>query len=200
MKNNTRYALTALLSISLLASCSRPQAFVQRSTRESFARTEQVAANTVSEINPPATSAVELSAPAEQPAAQLETVSQQLEASARDNSALTADRSVQKRLARVRTMLAAASTKAASAEVVSAPAKKPNLAERLMLNKINKKIGKQLAPQNPEKTMLNVGTLTTGAVLVLIGLLLMLLTTGTAATIGLVALIVGAVLLLVGLL
>jgi hypothetical protein len=72
--------------------------------------------------------------------------------------------------------------------------------ERLVLKKINKKINHQLAPQNPNKPMVNAGVLATGAVLVIVGLLLVLLTSGTASTLGIIVLLAGAVLLLVGLL
>ena len=123
-----------------------------------------------------------------------------MDALVRNDSKLAGNKTVQKRLNRVRALLASASTKASlSPTEVSAP-RKMNLVERMMLKKMNKKINKQLAPANPEKTMANSGTLAAGAVLVIIGLLLLILTSGTAATVGLVAVLVGAVILLIGLL
>ena len=44
-----------------------------------------------------------------------------------------------------------------------------------MVKKINKKITHQLAPQNPEKAMANKTILATGAIAVIIGLLILLL-------------------------
>jgi hypothetical protein len=48
--------------------------------------------------------------------------------------------------------------------------------------------------------MISTGTLALGAVLVIVGLLLILLTSGAGMTIGIIALLAGAVVLLLGLL
>ncbi|GAB3940299.1 hypothetical protein GCM10028805_01840 [Spirosoma harenae] len=124
----------------------------------------------------------------------------QLDALARNDSKLANNKALQKRLSRIRTMLATTNTTDKLAATNATESKKMNLVERMMVKKLNKKISKQLAPANPEKAMVSTGTLATGAVFVIVGLLLVLLTTGTAFTIGLIALLVGAVVLLVGLL
>ncbi|GAB2561230.1 hypothetical protein GCM10027085_60380 [Spirosoma aerophilum] len=142
---------------------------------------------------------VTVATPVEQ-VAQTAKAMDQMEAMVRNDSKLGADKTVQKRLNKIRSLVASTSAKAvASPTEVSAP-KKMNMMERLMLKKMNKKISKQLAPANPEQTMSSRGTLAAGAVLVIIGLLLLILTSGTASTIGLVAVLVGAVILLIGLL
>jgi hypothetical protein len=203
MKNSTNVLVAGLLMTTFFASCSRPVAYFQKSSREHFAPTTTVAQVTPA---PAAVDATEATAVAEAPVtaqqvAQANAAVDQLEASVNKNTTLASDKKVQKRLSRVRTMMAAATAKASIAAPTDVKStRKANLMERLMMKKMNKKINKQLAPQNPEKAMLSVGTLSAGAVLVLIGLLLLLLTTGSAATIGLVLLIVGAILLLVGLL
>ncbi|GAB3043070.1 hypothetical protein GCM10027185_53500 [Spirosoma pulveris] len=156
-----------------------------------------------SEQAAPATESITSNQPVVTPAQQVvqtNTAIDQVDALVRNDSKLSADKTVQKRLNRVRTLLASTSAKAtASPEVTNAP-KKMNLMERMMLKKMNKKISKQLAPANPDQTMSSRGTLAAGAVLVIIGLLLLVLTSGTASTIGLVAVLVGAVILLIGLL
>ncbi|MBD2699338.1 hypothetical protein IC229_01730 [Spirosoma sp. BT702] len=185
--------------IAVFAACSRPVAYFQPSAREHY--TQAPAKSEV--VSPVEATAPATLAPAVTPAEQVAQANAQLDkvdALVRNDSKLAADKTVQKRLNRIRALVASTTAKTNVASVESGSTKKMNLVERMMLKKMNKKISKQLAPANPEKTMLNSGTLATGAVLVLIGLLLLLLSTGTGATIGLIALIVGAVLLLVGLL
>jgi hypothetical protein len=196
MKTNTNSLIAGLLMTTLFTACSRPVAYFQKSTRETFATKAATSTPSVTTGETPAVMAT----PAER-AKQATVAVDQLEASINKNTELATDKKVQKRLSRVRTMVANAMTKASTAAPTDVKStKKANLTERMMTKKMNKKINKQLAPQNPEKAMLSVGTLSAGAVLVLLGLLLILLTAGTAYTIGIVALIVGAVLLLVGLL
>ena len=199
----SKHIFTALLGVAILSSCSRPVAYFQPSAREHFATAPTKVTPLVSTENV-TTGTSEITAPvAEAPAEQVAkaaTALDQMDAVVRNDSKLSADKSVQKRLNRVRTLLASTSAKSTLAPTeVSAP-KKMNLVERMMVKKMNKKISKQLAPANPEKTMSNQGTLAAGAVLVIIGLLLLVLTSGTAATVGLVAILVGAVILLLGLL
>jgi hypothetical protein len=203
MSSFSKHILTALLGAAVLSSCSRPVAYFQPSAREHFAKTPAVAAPVAStesvtlptETTTPAVVAM----PAEQ-VAQTTAALDQVDAMVRNDSKLSADKAVQKRLNRIRTLVASTSAKAVAAPTeVSAP-KKMNLMERMMLKKMNKKISKQLAPANPDQAMSSRGTLAAGAVLVIIGLLLLVLTSGTASTIGLVAVLVGAVILLIGLL
>lgn len=197
----SKHIVAALLGTVVFSSCSRPVAYFQPSAREHYA----TAPAKVAPVAQPESAATvvaqtpvmaSVTAPAEQ-VAQTTAALDQMDAMVRNDSKLSADKTVQKRLNKVRTLLAA---KAALAPTEASAPKKMNLMERVMLKKMNKKISKQLAPANPEKAMANTGTLAGGAVLVIVGLLLLILTSGTAATVGLVAVLVGAVLLLIGLL
>jgi len=200
----SKHIVAALLGTAVFSSCSRPVAYFQPTAREHYA-TAPAKAAPVAQVEmaapvaaqTPATATV--AAPSEQ-VAQTTAALDQVDAMVRNDSKLSADKTVQKRLNKVRTLLAASSAKAALAPTEANAPKKMNLMERVMLKKMNKKISKQLAPANPEKAMVNSGTLAGGAVLVIVGLLLLILTTGTAATVGLVAVLVGAVILLIGLL
>ncbi|GAB3781207.1 hypothetical protein GCM10028818_34870 [Spirosoma horti] len=200
----SKHIVVALLGVAVFSSCSRPVAYFQPSAREHFASAPaKVVPVTQTETAAPVavqtTATASVTTPSEQ-VAQTTTALEQMDAMVRNDSKLSADKSVQKRLNKVRTLLAANSAKAALTPTEANAPKKMNLVERMMLKKMNKKISKQLAPANPEKTMVNSGTLAGGAVLVIIGLLLLILTSGTAATVGLVAVLVGAVILLIGLL
>ncbi len=115
------------------------------------------------------------------------------------NPSLAENKRVEKRMSKVRTMLTNMSTANAAPAATAAP-KKMNLVQRMMLKKMDRKISRQLAPANPEKAMISTGTLALGAVLVIVGLLLIIFATGTGATIGIIALLAGAVVLLLGLL
>lgn len=199
MKTTTQRLLVGLLMTTLFAACSRPVAHFQPSQRDYFtapsgAPVATVDAKAVPEVSPAT------DAPSTQPLAQISPVMAQLDAYVRNDSRLAADKKVEKRLNRVRTLLAVASSANSVSPTATTAPRKANLMERLVLKKINKKINKQLAPQNPNKPMVNTGILATGAVLVIVGLLLILLTSGTASTLGVIVLLAGAVLLLVGLL
>lgn len=199
MKTSSKQLFAALFGLIVVSSCSRPVAYFQPTAREHYAAKTSESAPAVT----PSTSADQtpvVETTNAQQLAQANSSLNELDAMVSTNTKLAENKTVQKRLNRVRTLLASASTKASLAPTETAVPKKMNLMERMMVKKMNKKISKQLAPNNPEKTMMNSGTLATGAVLVLIGLLLLLLTTGTGATVGVIALVVGAVLLLVGLL
>lgn len=204
MKINTKQLLASLLMIALFAACSRPVAYVQPSAREHFA-TIPAKAEPVSAVEVPASAVVETStsAIAPTPAGQLAQASaalDQVDGMVRNDSKLATDKTVQKRLNRVRQFLSVTSAKAAQTSSTTTAPRKMNLMERMMLKKMDKKISKHLAPANPEKAMAIKGILAAGAVLVLGGILLLLLTTGTGATIGVIAIIGGLVLLLLGLL
>lgn len=205
MKFATQQLLASLFMIALFAACSRPVAYVQPSAREHFtalpAETQPVNFVDVSgaEVTNSPASAI-ATTPTDQ-LAQATAALDQVDAMVRNDSKLAADKTVQKRLNRVRTFLAATSAKATTTTSTATNAsRKMNLMERMMLKKLDKKISKHLAPANPEKAMAIKGVLAAGAVLVLAGILLLLLTTGTGATIGVVAIIGGLVLLLLGLL
>lgn len=196
MKITTKQLLASLLMIALFAACSRPVAYLQPSAREHFAASP---AKVESVNSVEATTSAVAPTPAGQ-LAQARAALNQVDAMVRNDSKLAADKTVQKRLNRVRQSLAVTSAKAAQTSTTTNAPRKMNLMERMMLKKMDKKISKHLAPANPEKAMAIKGVLAAGAVLVLGGILLLLLTTGTGATIGVIAIIGGLVLLLLGLL
>ena len=202
MKALSLSVLASLTAVSLLSSCSRPTAYFQRTPAVSYATPAPAAAPVATPAvvtEQPAVSAV-LPAPETAPtvAVQAKAALDQIDALASTKTGLAQNKRTEKRLNRVRTMLA--SMTAPTATAAPATPKKASLLERMMLKKMDKKISRQLAPANPEKTMISTGTLSLGAVLVIVGLLLVLLTTGTGATIGIIALLAGAVVLLLGLL
>lgn len=204
MKKITQHLPLAVLLTILFAACSRPVAYFQKSPREQYTAAPTMTLPTVSSPKDVALP-VDESVPAVLPIT-AESVTSAGTASNQDDALATitrqsaADKSLQKRMNRVRTLLASASVKVATTSPTAGVSRKASLVERLMVKKMNRKINRQLAPENPNKPMLNTGILATGAVLVLIGLLLLLLTSGTASTVGIIVLLAGAVLLLVGLL
>ncbi|GAB3561668.1 hypothetical protein GCM10027578_02760 [Spirosoma luteolum] len=204
MKALSLSVLASLTAVSLLSSCSRPTAYFQRTPAVSYATPAPAAAPvaTPAVVTEQPAVAAALPAPASETsptvAVQAKAALDQIDALASTKAGLTQNKRTEKRLNRVRTMLA--SMTAPSATAAPATPKKASLLERMMLKKMDKKISRQLAPANPEKTMISTGTLTLGAVLVIVGLLLVLLTTGAGATIGIIALLAGAVVLLLGLL
>ncbi|GAB4031256.1 hypothetical protein [Spirosoma jeollabukense] len=204
MNTFSRYFFATILGTTILSSCSRPVAYFQPSAREHFATTSTKAAPAKIVATPsPAivetTTPVAIATPTEQ-VAKANVALDQMDALVHNDSRLADNKTVQKRLNRVRTLLASASAKASLTPTeVSAP-RKMNLLERMMLKKVNKKINKQLAPANPERAMAIQPLLVLGAILVIVGLLLLIFGSGTATTIGLIGLLGGAVLLLLGLL
>ncbi|CAN5491729.1 hypothetical protein BH09BAC4_BH09BAC4_15420 [soil metagenome] len=204
MNTFSRYFFATILGTTILSSCSRPVAYFQPSAREHFATTQTktapiATAETPAPVATEMTAPVAIAAPTEQ-VAKANVALDQMDALVRNDSKLSADKSVQKRLSRVRTLLASASAKVSLTPTeVSAP-RKMNLVERMMLKKMNRKINKQLAPANPERAMAIQPLLVLGAILVIVGLLLLIFGSGTATTIGLIGLLGGAVLLLLGLL
>ncbi|QJW88588.1 hypothetical protein HNV11_03955 [Spirosoma taeanense] len=200
MKITTLRLVTGLMMATLFAACSRPVAYFQPGQREHIAATP-APVNTTETLTPATVEApVVTAATTTEPVVQANAALEQATALVRNDAKLSADKTVAKRLNRVRTLLASASAKGTLTPSATNAPRKAGLMERMMLKKVNKKINRQLAPANPEKAMASTGTLATGAVLVIVGLLLLLLTSGTGATIGLILLLVGAVVLLIGLL
>lgn len=202
MRINTQPLLASLMMVSLFAACSRPVAYFQPTHREQFAtapaKVEAVPSAEVATAAIAETPAV-AATPTEQ-AVQSTAALDQVDALVRNDSKLAADKSVQKRLSKVRTLLAETSAKAAATPATTAAPKKMNLMERLVLKKMNKKISHQLAPSNPNKPMVNRGLLVGGIILLLVGLLLAILASGTGSTIGVIILLLGAISLVLGLL
>jgi hypothetical protein len=203
MKAFSLPVLAALSFATLLTSCNRQQALFQRTPVVSYATPISAAAPvTVAEqpavVAPTTTTEANVTAPAAQ-AVQAKAALAQLDALVSANPSLVDNKRVDKRMSKVRTMLTSMSTANTAPSATAAP-KKMNLVQRMMLKKMDRKISKQLAPANPEKAMISTGTLALGAVLVIVGLLLILLTSGAGMTIGIIALLAGAVVLLLGLL
>ena len=201
MNTFSKSVFSALLGAAMLSSCSRPVAYFQPSTREHFTSTVSTEApKSVVETPAIETPAPAVATPAEQVAQATETMNQ-VDAMVRNDSKLAANKTVQKRLNRVRTLLASASAKTTMSPNETAAPKKMSLMERLVIKKMNKKISKQLAPTNPDKAMAIKGVLALGAVVLIAGLLLLLLSAAgsTGATIGIIGIIAGLALLLIGL-
>lgn len=203
MKAFSLPVLAALSLATVLSSCNRQQALFQRTPVVSYATPAPAAAPVVAAeqsavATADVTPAADVTAPAT-PAVQAKAALAQMDALVSANPSLASNKRVEKRMSKVRTMLTTMSTTNAAPVATAAP-KKMNLVQRMMLKKMDRKISKQLAPANPEKAMISTGTLALGAVLVIVGLLLILLTSGTGATIGIIALLAGAVVLLLGLL
>ena len=190
----TQHILFGLLMAFLFTACSRPVAYFQKSQRESFATktTASVETPIVAVVADPATA---METPAVQPAPAQAALAQ-LDAVVSSDNKLAANKSVQKRMNRVKTLLAAATQPSAVNTAPSQP-QKMNLVQRMMVKKMNKRINKQLAPEHPNKPMANTPILVTGAIAVIVGLVLLLIGSGTVGTIVLLA---GAVVLLLGLL
>ena len=211
MRNSfTNYLLLALTGTALLSSCSPQYAVMQRTPSVSYhspatpATVPVVAEPTVkqsveSDLAPVTDGLVtSMSVAAPAPVVAIQTVRKQLdEAVAVNNRAVTGNRAVEKRVSRAQQLLASAEKQATlTPAAAAAPAKKMSFAERLMLKKINARINKQMAP---EKTNALDRTTRIGLIVAIIGLVLLLVASGTLGTIGLVALIVGLVLVVVGL-
>ncbi len=202
MYTSTKHTILALAVTALLGSCSRPVATFQASKAERFysaqtavapvAAQEAVVSEPVATA-PVATEAVVETAPAT-PAATpaIEQALTKAEAYASTKANSTDARKLERRITKIREVLATSPQKV---EATAGTTKKASLAQRMMMKSMDKKIQKHLAP---EQTMLT-STMTAGLVVGLIGLLLLLLTTGVGATIGLIALVAGIVLVILGL-
>ena len=196
----TKHIFVALMGAAVLSSCSRPVAYFQRGPVDQYntAKTETVAVVTPTEVAQPAEVvapepvAVATPAPAEQ-IAQANATMSQVEAYVRNDSKLATDKKLNKRMDRVKTMLASATTKASLAPNATTSTKKATLLERMAVKKIDKQIKNKLSP---ERTMAK-SLLTIGLIVGVVGLILILVGSGT---IGVIALIVGLALILVDLL
>lgn len=201
MKTLAQRITLLLAGTALITSCSRPYATVQRTPTEHFvsaapARTVQSVAPAEAEAPVVVTAPVETPAlvtPA--PAPEVASVQAQLNEAVASNKTVMADKRVQKQLTKINAALAASTQQASMAPASQTTAKKMNLMERMMVKKIDKKIKQQMYPQ---KTMAK-SLLTLGAIIAVIGLILVLIGTGGLATLGYIALLVGLVLILVDL-
>ncbi|WP_332369472.1 hypothetical protein [Spirosoma telluris] len=179
----TKYLCTTLLGMAILSSCSRPVAYFQRGP-----------------IEPLATAEVELpqmeTAPTELMAKANATLTE-VDAYIRNDSKLAVNEKLAKRMKQAK-MLLMPTHGTLESKAVIAP-HKMNVVERLMIRKINKQINRQLAPNHSEKTMANPVILIGGIVLLIGGLILLIAGTGTAAFIGLILALIGALGTILGL-
>jgi hypothetical protein len=198
MNTSTKHTILALAVTAFLGSCSRPVATFQPSKAERFYTAQTPAAPVVAQeavASEPVAAVSEVAevapaSPVATPA--IEQALTKAEAYASTKADKADARKLERRITKIREVLA---TSPQRVEATTGTAKKATLAQRMMLKSMDKKIQKHLAP---EQTMLT-STMTAGLVVGLIGLLLLLLTTGIGATIGLIALVAGIVLIILGL-
>ncbi len=207
MRMFSKSLMAALIGTALISSCSRPVAYFQPTAREQFksVQVETVAATeavvtpvattqpvsekvAVLEATPVAPSAT----PAEQVAQAKQAVSQ-IEAYVRNDNKLASNKKLVKRMDRVKQLLANTPANDASS-LKATSAQKTSLVQKVMLNRMDKKIKNHLSP---EKTMAK-SLLTIGLIVGVVGLILLLL--NVASPLGIIALIVGLALVLVDLL
>ncbi|MVM28746.1 hypothetical protein GO755_01785 [Spirosoma sp. HMF4905] len=199
MRTITCQLLGSLLLLLLVTSCSRPVAYFQPSAHEQIVPvSSQTATINVTPVQLDQNPAQEIS-PAQQ-VAQAKMTFDEVDALVSNDRKLAGNKTGQKRLSRVRMLLASAATRATLAPTETIALKKATFVERLMLKKMNRKISRQLAPTNPEKTLASKSILVLGAILVLGGILLVALTTGGGFALGAIALATGLVILLIELL
>ena len=185
----------ALTCIGLLSACSRPIAYFQHTvaTSATSQRTQRL-----SEVSIMAAVDGASIVTAHSPSASHISVSQ-FEAYVRNDVRLATNKKLHTRMERLKNALSE-SVKEKTRNVTSMHiARKMNVVERLMLKKLNTRVKNHLAPTHPERAMVNRGLLSGGAILFIIGLLLLLFTTGTASAIGLIALLIGILALILGL-
>ncbi len=202
MKTSTKHVLFALSFTALLGSCSRPMATFQASHTQRFYSPQPTAtvatpAEEAVAVATPAAVATPETVAAPAPAAvatkaDIETMLVKTEAVASTKATAGESRRLARRIAQVRDVLA----KAPVTATTNTATKKNSLVQRMMLKHMDSKMKNQLAPDQPQAK----STLTIGLIVGLIGLLLLLIGTGTVATLGFVALIVGIVLVILGLL
>ncbi len=196
MKTFAQQITLLLAGTALITSCSRPYATVQRTPTEKFAtvtKTETVRAIAPAEA-PVAVETLVAPTPVTTPvqAVEVAAVQAQLNEAVASNKAVMADKQVQKQMAKINAVLATSGQK--STMTPTATTKKMNMVERMMVKKIDQKIKNKMSP---EKTMAK-SLLTLGAIIGIIGLVLLLL--NVASPLGIIALIVGLVLILLDLL
>ncbi|GAB3704392.1 hypothetical protein GCM10027592_35680 [Spirosoma flavus] len=177
----TKPFYASLVALAMLASCSRPVAYFQRGPVTSSA-TASVQPNTLitQHVIEPA-----------QTEATANITAYHSEANVQKDSKLATSTALNKRMIRIGKMLAASA--ATSGSSITVAPHKMNGLERLILKKLNRQLGKQLAPSHPQKAMVAKGKLAGSIVLLIAGLLMLILGTGTLAFIGLIVSLVGAV-------
>lgn len=191
----------ALAGAALLTACSRPVATFQPSKAERFYTQQTTVTPVETQASPVAEATTNVPATVEAapfaPSVAVQT-KQASEALASLKATHASDKRMTRRIERAESMLAEASAKATTSATAQpvATTKKAGLAQRLMLKSMNQKIQKHLAPKETKASF--TGYVRLGAIIGLVGLLLLLIGNGVGATIGLIALIAGLVLLLLG--
>ncbi len=199
MKTLSKHLFAALLGTALISSCSRPVAYFQPTAREQFKPTQTEAVAVVTPTPAVEVNAVETPVAEAAPVSAVKPVDQttqavsRVEAFVRNDNKLASNKKLVKRMDRMKSMLATTTTSKASLTPTTTT-KKATLLERMALKRIDKQIKNKLSP---ERTMAK-SLLTIGAIIAIIGLILILLNTATA--LGVIALIVGLVLILLDLL
>lgn len=189
MTTITQHMRVALIGAFLFSSCSRPVAYFQRGTTESTPR-----ATSLSEA---VTVLPTVPARIESPKLPRETETVQVAYARQGNQLLTSNRT-QERINREKSL---GVSDRPQQRLKEGSAYRPmNRMERIVLKVMNRKISRQLAPSHPGKTRMNRPIQVIGAGILLIGgLLLLILGTGTVAFIGLILSLIGAVGVVVGL-
>ncbi|RRB02298.1 hypothetical protein [Larkinella rosea] len=205
MKTSSRNVFYALIATVLFSACSRPYATYQKMPVEHFASQKPKTAPVFStEAALPVMEQTVAAIPSESqpvsavpPSSALNQVQKAMDQVTASSDNKVVNNKLQKRMARIQSMLTTTSNQSNLASTQNKVAKKPNLAERLMLKNVDKKIKRALAPNHPNAPKAVNVIVTVGAIVALVGLILFLATTSNA--IGVTLLIVGLVLLLVGL-
>lgn len=201
MKAFSRQSLFALATVALLASCSRPYATFQKSTPEHFytktsaTPVAEMPAEVQSTVNP--ADAVVMPATPAGAVADLEKVDALVSAKAglSTSKKLTRHLNHAKELVTQMRAKVAAPASLAGTTATSAAPQKMNLMKRMVLKSIDQKIHNKMAPK---KTMAK-SLLSIGIIIALIGVLLLLVGSGTVYSLGYVGLIVGIILIIASL-
>jgi hypothetical protein len=184
MRMFSKSLMAALIGTALISSCSRPVAYFQPTAREQFKSVQSetvtstdVAVVPVATMQPVSEKVAVLEAapvaqnttPAEQVAQAKQAVSQ-IEAYVRNDSKLASNKKLVKRMDRVKQLLSNTSTNDVTA-LKATSAQKTSLIQKVMLNRMDKKIKNHLSPERTmAKSLLTIGVIV-GLALVLVDLL-----------------------------
>lgn len=203
MRTTFNLAAFALILSVLFSACSRPYATYQKMPVEHFASRTPAPVAQPAAVSEAAATASTSEATVEQAAAlttaaTITKANEQIqEAVASTNANAAGSKKLEKRMARVQKMLAEASAKATAAPAATNSTHKMNLAERMMLKKIEKKM-KSSGSVSPEEAKVMSRTLRAGIIIGVVGLLFVLLFGGNVlGLLGVLMLIGGVVLILV---
>ncbi|OJW76823.1 MAG: hypothetical protein BGO59_21580 [Spirosoma sp. 48-14] len=117
----------------------------------------------------------------------------------RNDNKINTDNAVRQRFRHTKIWLDSPSASIVKASSQSNESRRMTGLQRLLLKKITKRLSHQRSSVNPAKPVLVEGILVLGAVLLLGGILLVLLASGTGFAVGVIALAAGLVCLLIGL-